>query len=833
MITPMGSELKKLNEIVAEYGQMNLKKEAWEAKMKMKSYLFPGQGAQFMGMGGTLFKEFPEYTAIADRVLGYSIEELCLKNSSRLLDTTAYTQPALYVVNVLSYLKELRDSGEAPDFVAGHSLGEYSALYAAGVFDFETGLKIVQKRGALMNTATGGGMAAVIGLTEEAIHRILADHRLDKLDVANLNTPTQIALSGLMEDVQAAKEIFEQNGASAYVVLNVSGAFHSRYMRSSALQFQEFLSQFELAPPSIPVIANLTARPYSVGDAVHYMTEQMVSSVKWSESVRYLMGRHPEMELTQIGPGHVIAGLVSKIKREAEPLIVDDAAEARLLFAESASTAEAETAPETAESDAAIEALNTAEPAVVEAPAADFTVEPEPVQTQEEALVQTAFTGTRLGSAAFKQRYGLDYAYLLGGMNDGISSSELVVQAGKTGCLAFLGAGGMKPAELADAIRHIRRELGNSKSIGVAVTYHPIYPNREEELIDLLLREKIQLVEASSYLTLTPALVKYRLLGLTRAEDGSVRRANRIIAKVSRPDIATLFMLPAPARIVDKLLADRQITAEQAELARLVPVADDLCAAGDSAGPTDQANLISLLPTLLRLKKELSRTFAPVQEMHIGAAGGIGTPEAAAGVFLMGADFILTGSINQCTVESGASPEVKELLEQVNVYDMAYVPSLELFELGGKAQVLKKGLFFSARANKLYELYRNTGSIAQLDSKTKSQLEDKYFGQPMTDVLEVCKRGMSAEEKAAVQGDSKQQLAAVFKWYIAKGKASAIAGESANKVNYSIMCGPAMGAFNQWVKGTPLEAWRNRRAGEIAVTMMNGAAQIIKGEVLV
>lgn len=833
VITPMGSELKKLNEIVAEYGQMNLKKEAWEAKMKMKSYLFPGQGAQFMGMGGTLFKEFPEYTAIADRVLGYSIEELCLKNSSRLLDTTAYTQPALYVVNVLSYLKELRDSGEAPDFVAGHSLGEYSALYAAGVFDFETGLKIVQKRGALMNTATGGGMAAVIGLTEEAIHRILADHRLDKLDVANLNTPTQIALSGLMEDVQAAKEIFEQNGASAYVVLNVSGAFHSRYMRSSALQFQEFLSQFEFAPPSIPVIANLTARPYSVGDAVHYMTEQMVSSVKWSESVRYLMGRHPEMELTQIGPGHVIAGLVSKIKREAEPLIVDDAAEARLLFAESASTAEAETAPETAEPVAEVEALNTAEPVVVEALAANFTVEPEPVQSQEEALVQTAFTGTRLGSAEFKQRYGLDYAYLLGGMNDGISSSELVIQAGKAGCLAFLGAGGMKAAELTNAIRHIRRELGNSKPIGVAVTYHPIYPNREEELIELLLREKIQLVEASSYLTLTPALVKYRLLGLTRAEDGSVRRANRIIAKVSRPDIATLFMLPAPARIVDKLLADRQITAEQAELARLVSVADDLCAAGDSAGPTDQANLISLLPTLLRLKKELSRTFAPVQEMHIGAAGGIGTPEAAAGVFLMGADFILTGSINQCTVESGASPEVKELLEQVNVYDMAYVPSLELFELGGKAQVLKKGLFFSARANKLYELYRNTGSIAQLDSKTKTQLEDKYFGQPMTDVLEICKRGMSAEERAAVQGDSKQQLAAVFKWYIAKGKASAIAGESGNKVNYSIMCGPAMGAFNQWVKGTPLEAWRHRRAGEIAVKMMNGAAQIIKGEVLV
>lgn len=214
----------------------------------------------------------------------------------------------------------------------------------------------------------------------------------------------------------------------------------------------------------------------------------------------------------------------------------------------------------------------------------------------------------------------------------------------------------MKAAELGNAIRHIRRELGDSKLLGVSVTYHPIYPQQEEQLIDLLLQEKIRLVEASSYLTLTPALIKYRLLGLTLAEDGTVQSSHKIIAKVSRPDIASMFMSPAPARIVDKLLAQRQITAEQAELARLIPVADDLCAAGDSAGPTDQANLLSLLPTLIRLKKELAVTFAPVSRMHIGAAGGIGTPEAAAGLFLMGADFILTGSINQCTVESGTSP---------------------------------------------------------------------------------------------------------------------------------------------------------------------------------
>lgn len=286
----------------------------------MKAYLFPGQGAQFVGMGGTLFKEFPDYTAIADRVLGYSIEELCQTNSSQLLDTTAYTQPALYVVNVLSYLKELQQSGTDPDFVAGHSLGEYNALYAAGVFDFETGLRIVQKRGALMNSATGGGMAAVIGLTEEAIQRIIAEYRLYHLDIANLNTPKQIALSGLKEDVEAAQPVFEQNGAAAYVILNVSGAFHSRYMRPSAVQFREFLSQFRFAEPSMPVIANLTARPYSAGNAIDYMTEQMVSSVKWTESIRYLIGKDPEIQLIPVGPGHAIEGMVSKIRREAGPL---------------------------------------------------------------------------------------------------------------------------------------------------------------------------------------------------------------------------------------------------------------------------------------------------------------------------------------------------------------------------------------------------------------------------------------------------------------------------------------------------------------------------------
>ncbi|AZS14164.1 ACP S-malonyltransferase [Paenibacillus lutimineralis] len=837
IITPMGSDMKKLNETIVYCGQLNLTRDG--EKAKMKAYLFPGQGAQSVGMGDKLFQEFPEYTAIADRVLGYSIEELCLKNSKKLLDNTAYTQPALYVVNALSYLKHQQESGEAPDYVAGHSLGEYSALFAAEVFDFETGLRIVQKRGELMSTATGGGMAALIGLTEEAIREILAQHRLDRLDVANLNTPTQIALSGLQEDITAAKEIFESSGVSAYVVLNVSGAFHSRYMRDSAIQFKQFLEQFTFKAPKIPVISNLTSRPYTLKNMIHYMTEQMVSSVQWTESVRYLMGKDPEMELLQIGPGHVIAGLVSKIKREAEPLIVeDDAPSEDNFFLEAAAAVELpdiepileETATE---EEIYAEEIILNEEAVQEAGLEQTEVLEVPANADNpKVLAGEGSPGMQLGSTGFKQRYGLDYAYVLGGMNDGISSQELVTAAGRAGCLAFLGASGMRQVDLEHSIRGIRQALGADGSFGVTVMYHPIHSGREERLIETLLREKVDLVEATSYLTMTPALIKYRILGLSQRPDGTIRTAHRIIAKVSRPDIAKMFMLPPPERIVEKLVASGDITPEQAQLARLVSIADDLCAVGDSAGPTDQANLLSLLPTMIRLRQEIARDFAPARDIHIGAAGGIGTPEAAAGVFLMGAEFILTGSINQCTVESGASAEVKDILEQLNVYDMAYVPSAELFELGGKAQVVKKGLFFSARANKLYELYRNLSSIGQLDPKTKSQLEEKYFGRTITSILEECKRDMPAEELASLNSDSKQQLAAVFKWYIENSKKSAIAGETGNKVNYSIMCGPSVGAFNQWVKGTALEAWRNRKVAIIGAKLMEEAATIVRGEIV-
>jgi malonyl CoA-acyl carrier protein transacylase len=273
----------------------------------MAVYVFPGQGSQKKGMGEGLFELFPELVSKADAILGYSIADLCLLDADGLLNQTQYTQPALYLVNVLSYLQK----NAKPEYVAGHSLGEYAALYAAGCFDFETGLKIVQKRGALMGQVSGGGMAAIIGKSAEEVADILIN--FEAIDIANYNSLKQIVISGPKEDVTQSKTAFEAAGGK-FFPLNVSGAFHSRYMTPAQKEFKAFVDQFTLKPPSIPVIANYTALPYRNEDVKTNLLEQINHSVKWSDSILYLMNQG-EQEFTEIGPGNVLSGLIAKIKR--------------------------------------------------------------------------------------------------------------------------------------------------------------------------------------------------------------------------------------------------------------------------------------------------------------------------------------------------------------------------------------------------------------------------------------------------------------------------------------------------------------------------------------
>ncbi|GAB3351083.1 ACP S-malonyltransferase [Lysobacter tyrosinilyticus] len=282
----------------------------------MKTYMFPGQGSQARGMGGDLFDAFPELTAKADAVLGYSIKELCLEDPRRELGKTQFTQPALYVVNALSYYKRIQDTGETPDYLAGHSLGEFNALLAAECFDFETGLKLVKKRGELMSEATEGAMAAIVNATRDQIEAVLKEKGLGNVDIANYNTPQQIVISGPTADIAACQEIFQFDRVM-YVPLNTSGAFHSRLMIPARQKFETFLKKRKFSKPKIPVIANLTAKPYPNGAVVEYLSKQISSTVLWSDTIHHLMSLSDAMEFVEIGHGDVLAKMIVKIRQIA------------------------------------------------------------------------------------------------------------------------------------------------------------------------------------------------------------------------------------------------------------------------------------------------------------------------------------------------------------------------------------------------------------------------------------------------------------------------------------------------------------------------------------
>lgn len=435
-----------------------------------------------------------------------------------------------------------------------------------------------------------------------------------------------------------------------------------------------------------------------------------------------------------------------------------------------------------------------------------------------------------LGSKEFKDDYNLQYAYLTGSMVRGIASKEIVIKVGKAGTMGFFGSGGMSISEIEKALRDIQEELSDGQAYGMNLLHNPHNISFEEEIVDLYLKYKVRVIEASAYLLITPALVKYHAKGLKKDSSGKIITSNKIIAKVSRPEIATAFLSPAPQQIIDKLLGENKITKEESELLKEIPTADDICVESDSGGHTDGAVAIVLLPAMLKLRDEMMEKYKYQKKVHIGAAGGIGCPEAAAAVFILGADFIMTGSINQCTVEAGTSDPVKDLLQQMNVQDTAYAPAGDMFELGAKVQVLKKGLFFPARANKLYDLYRQYDSLDKIDQKTKIQIQEKYFKKSFEEVFQECKtyfNNLGTNEIEKAEKNPKMKMALIFRWYFMYATMLAINGSEENKVDYQVHCGPALGAFNQWVKGTELENWRNRHVDEIGIKLMNETAIIL------
>jgi malonyl CoA-acyl carrier protein transacylase len=289
----------------------------------MIAYVFPGQGSQRRGMGQGLFDEISEYTAVekdVDAILGYSLRKLCLEDVDDRLKETQYTQPCLYAVNALHYYKAV-SQGSRPDYLAGHSLGEYNALLAAGVFDFLTGLCLVKKRGELMSQAKNGAMGAVIGLGASIIAKVIKENGLSSLDVANFNSPSQTVVSGPVEDIKRAGLIFEKAGARMYLPLRVSAAFHSRYMADAAQAFAAFLAPIAFSAPKSYVIANVTAQPYPLHNASEsvkaLLVSQMARSVRWTESIRFLISQGVT-QFSEIGPGNVLTKSVQQIQQEKD-----------------------------------------------------------------------------------------------------------------------------------------------------------------------------------------------------------------------------------------------------------------------------------------------------------------------------------------------------------------------------------------------------------------------------------------------------------------------------------------------------------------------------------
>lgn len=455
-----------------------------------------------------------------------------------------------------------------------------------------------------------------------------------------------------------------------------------------------------------------------------------------------------------------------------------------------------------------------------------------------------------LGDSAFKLRHNLKYPYIAGAMANGITSVQMVESMAKNGMIAFFGAGGLSLPEVEKAIVYLKEK---NLVCGFNFIHSHGDPELEMALALLYLKHGVQRVSAAAFMRITLPLVYYRLKGVHRDMGGNIIAPNHIVAKVSRVEVARQFFSPPPQKLVTDLLNQGLISLYEAELSSYIPMAQDLTAEADSGGHTDNRPAISLWPTMISLKDEFNRTFNYAEPLCVGFAGGIATPESAAAAFQMGAAYILTGSINQSCVEAGTSESVKSLLAQAEQADVTMAPAADMFEIGARVQVLKRGTMFAVRAEKLYHIYKSHESFEDVPEKLRHEIEEKYlqapFAQKWEETKEFFRSGNSSgqgndlnvqnknsdaqlntvalqniKEVERAEKDPHYKMALVFRSYLGLSSRWAITGNRQRAMDYQIWCGAAMGAFNQWVKGTFLEKSENRKVADIALNLLFGAS---------
>ena len=436
-----------------------------------------------------------------------------------------------------------------------------------------------------------------------------------------------------------------------------------------------------------------------------------------------------------------------------------------------------------------------------------------------------------LGDRAFCEAHGVRFPYIAGEMARGIATTRMVITMARAEMLGIFGAAGLDLSSIERAVDELSGALGRRYPWGVNLIFSPAEPALEEGTAELLLRRGVRIISASAYLDITLPLARCAAAGLRLDPAGRIVRPVRIFAKVSRPEVAEKFMSPPPPSLLAALVARGQLTGDEARLAAMVPVAEDVTVEADSGGHTDNQPLGAMLPAILALRDAVTARHGYQCRIRVGAAGGLGSPQALAGAFALGAAYVLTGSVNQLAVESGVSDDARALLGQADLADVMMAPAADMFEMDVQVQVLRRGTMFGPRARRLHEVYRGYPSIEAIPAPLRATLERDILHASLDEVWTQTRQFWQQRDPsqlARAEQDGKHRMALMFRWYLGSSSRWAVEGNTTRRTDYQLWAGPAVGAFNRWTAGSFLAEVRERGVTQIALNLLEGAAIVTR-----
>ncbi|MEU7423484.1 ACP S-malonyltransferase [Streptomyces sp. NPDC040750] len=799
-------------------------------------WAFPGQGSQRKNMGADLFDRYPGILARADAVLGRSVRELSADQAA--LRDTRVLQPVLYTISALTYL-DLAARQPQPDFMIGHSLGEYSALYASGALDFETGLRLVVARAEIMGRTSGGGMLAVVGLDVDRLREIMRREGADDIDVANHNSPVQTVLSGPEESIRALAPVLRREGAGKCVLLHISVAAHSRYMAGAAEQLGAVLDTVTFREPRVPVVSNVTARPHRADAIAAGLREHMCRGVRWWESLAYLID-HRVTDLVEVGPGQVLTKLWAVARTELPAPTEADVPE-RAEPGEGSGPVEYGAAPATAsqpEAGGAVTAAGrgTAPMAAGEAAPADVDSGVPVTPSPERSGRAGRLSAQRLGAGRFRERYGLTLAWVASGTGDGAVGARACRAARESGLLAFADwvALGPRSSTARDGtpiptVSGADLEEAAHQGWGVGLRAGP----DADERVDLLLAHDVRHVEADHPHGPDAALVRYRFSGARRGPGGTPVAVRHVIARVTGLEQAAAFLRPPSPALLDQLVLTGALSAAEADVARELPVASDLAVESPAGWRSDGADAYQLLPSVATLA---ARCPGP-EPVHVGLRGVVGTPEQAATAFALGASFLVATSLTACAPAARLAEGLKRTLARATDDDVTWAPAERHRALGVPTRVVRRGTLFPARAGLLHRLLREHRYFADVPEHRRRHIEEEILGAPVTEpgpydgaYAREAMNGRTADASWSCR-DSKVRTADVFRRYLRETARRTAAGDPVRPLDHQLPCDPELTHFNRAAAETGLADRTARDSGTIAEQLLTNAAALLAARV--